>query len=406
VKQAGVAQTAVIVAADGEAQSEIKDGGSARPRVALVTFGVMDRYAVPQIVAHLIRRLHDRVDFVVISHSLPEDLKRVVEWRRIWVPRRLPFRARYAIFFLLAALRLGRVRVDLVHTFGSHPVVPNRVDLASIHFCHSAYYEVAPERSSRLLRELSTALERWSYGPARARVLAAPSQWTKRQLERHFRDTEVVVIPNGVDTDRFSPDSDARRKVRTAEGISDREVVALYVGRLWHGKGLDIAIEAMAALTSSGAKLRLWALGGGDPGEFVRLAERLGVRDTVRFFGRRDDAERFYQAADIFVSPSVTETFGLASYEAAASGLPLVATSVGGIEELLGDGKAGFVLERTPTAFAEAMSRLAADPGLRQRMGAAARERALRFTWEHAAASLMDVYSGLLHKPAALVNAQ
>ena len=208
-----------------------------------------------------------------------------------------------------------------------------------------------------MAKQLSAALERWSYRPSRARLLAAPSQRTKRDLEQHFRGAEVVVIPNGVDTDRFSPDSDARRQLRTAEGVSDSEVVALFVGRLWHGKGLDISIEAMAAMASSWANLRLWALGGGDPGEFVRLAERLGVRDRVSFFGRREDAERFFQAADIFVSPSLTETFGLTCYEAAACGLPLVATSVGGVEEILGDGQAGFVAERTATAFAEAIDR-------------------------------------------------
>jgi glycosyltransferase involved in cell wall biosynthesis len=375
--------------------------GAVRPRVALVTFGAVDRFAVPQIVAHLIRRAHEHVDFVVISHLLADDLRRVVQWQKVRVPLWLPFRVRYPIFFLLAALRLRRTRADLVHTFGSHPMVPNRVDLATVNFSHAAYHGVAREKKGRLAKALAVAIERWCYRPARVRMLAVPSHGAKRELEQTFPGVEIVVIPNGVDPERFTPDAAARRRLRAAESVDDGDMVALFVGRLWHGKGLEVGIEAVACAIAGGVgHLRLWVVGDGDESDHIRLAERLGVRDRVRFFGHRADVERFLQAADVFVFPSLTETFGLACFEAAACGVPLIATAVSGVEELLGDGQAGFIVERTPHAFAGALTRLA-DPGLRARMGAAARERALHFTWEQAAAVLLDTYRRLLETPVA-----
>jgi glycosyltransferase involved in cell wall biosynthesis len=376
--------------------SEPTDGG--RPTVAFVTYGAVDRFAVPQIAAHLLRGANKEVDFVVISHTLADDLRQDVRWERIPLPSWLPFRLRYPIFFVLAALRVRRVRADLVHAFGAHPIVPSRVDLATLQFSHAAYRSVAPGEGSHLMKAVAALVERWCYRPGRVRLLAAPSRGAKRELEQHYPGIDVVVIPNGVDVNRFAPDPEGRARLRAAEGVRSDEVIALFVGRFWHGKGLDIAIEAIAAARASGVGgLGLWVVGDGAAAEESRrLAERLGVGDHVRFYGRRPDVERFLQACDVFLFPSLTETFGLACFEAAAAGVPVVATAVNGVDELLEDGRAGFLVDRTPAAFAEAVTHLATDPALRERMGVAARERALHFTWEHATGSLLATYQRLL----------
>jgi len=371
--------------------------------VALVTYGAVDRFAVPQIAAHLLRGASADVQFVVISHTLAEDLRESVRWERIPLPMWLPFRLRYPIFFVRAALRVHRVPADLVHAFGAHPIVPNRVDLATLHFSHAAYRSVAPEEGSRLMKAVAGAVERWCYRPGRVRLLAAPSRGAKRELEQQYPGIDVVVISNGVDVDRFVPDPEARARLRAAEGVRSDEVIALFVGRFWHGKGLDIAIEAIALATASGTSgLRLWVVGDGATAEqSQRLAESLGIDDRVRFFGRRADVERFLQASDLFVFPSLTETFGLACFEAAAAGVPVVATAVNGVDELLEDGRAGFLVDRTPAAFAEAITSLATDPALRERMGSLARRRAHEYTWEHATGALLATYQRLLEWPVA-----
>ncbi len=293
-----------------------------------MTLGAADLYAIPQIVAHLLRRASEHVDFVVISQVLAEDLHDRVEWRRIPMFGSIPFRLRFPLFVFLASVALRRARVDLKHVFGAHPLVVERVDLATVQFSHVVHYEIAPDQDNRLLRSLVTSFERWCY--RRARALAAPSQATKRELERHFPGARVVVVPNGVDTDRFRPDGRARATLRSQEGVGADDVVAVFVGRAWYGKGIDIALRAVADARAGGAHVRIWVVGD-ESEEAAALAQDLGLGDAARFFGRRADVERFLQGSDVFLFPSLTETFGLACFEAAASGLPIIATRVGGI---------------------------------------------------------------------------
>jgi glycosyltransferase involved in cell wall biosynthesis len=201
------------------------------------------------------------------------------------------------------------------------------------------------------------------------------------------------VTPNGVDVDRYRPDERVRRLLRTEEGVASGDLVALFVGGDWDHKGLAVAIEGIAGTAERGDdSLRLWVVGRGDQDRFAALAKSLGIGDAVRFFGPRSDTERFYQAADLFVLPTLYETFSIATYEAAACGLPVVATPVSGIGDLVRD-DAGFLVDRTSDQVAEALHRLAADPSLRRRMGEAGRRRAQTFTWGRSVDSVLALYS-------------
>jgi D-inositol-3-phosphate glycosyltransferase len=112
----------------------------------------------------------------------------------------------------------------------------------------------------------------------------------------------------------------------------------------------------------------------------------------VRFFGQRLDVERFYQAADVFVLPSLYETFSLAAHEAAASGLPLVATRVSGVADLIGNGEAGLLVERDASDVARALASLAVDPERRSCLGRTGRARASEFTWSRSADGVATLY--------------
>ncbi len=96
----------------------------------------------------------------------------------------------------------------------------------------------------------------------------------------------------------------------------------------------------------------------------------------------RSDVRPVYAAADAFVLPSSYETFSLVAFEAAASGLPVIASDVNGVRELITSGESGYLVEPRAEEIAARLRELAADPGLRARLGAAARESALRFRWE------------------------
>src|SRR5262249_49958812 len=150
------------------------------------------------------------------------------------------------------------------------------------------------------------------------------------ELSRFYPGVEAVVTPNGVAGDRFGPDPTAYRRTRRTMGVASDECVALFVGGDWSRKGLGIAIGGLSNAPSAGAPVRLWVVGPGDRAPYEAMAARLGVAGRVRFFGQRSDTERFYRAADIFLLPTLYETFCLAAFEAAACAVPAVITAVHG----------------------------------------------------------------------------
>jgi glycosyltransferase involved in cell wall biosynthesis len=364
--------------------------------------------------AELIRRIHDRYDVVVFSSELGEDLRPLVEWRRVPVPRR-PVPLRFGLFYLLGAARLAATDVEVVHTLGA--IVPNAAQLASVHFCFAGFVNAAGRLApseAPLLRRLNTGVanlfgllaERWSYRSGRVEWLAPVSQGLARELADHYPGPAVRLTPNGVDRERFHPDEETRAQVRRGLGVAADDFLALFVGGDWHRKGLGIAIDAVAeAALSCEHRIRLVVVGRGEEAHFQRLAEERAIGELVAFAGPRADAERFYAAADAFVLPSIYETFSLAAFEAAASRLPIVATRVSGVEELVGDGAAGFLVERDARQIAAALAQLASSADLRQRLGEAAHERSSAYTWDRSVRTVEAIYGSLTDGHAPLTEA-
>jgi glycosyltransferase involved in cell wall biosynthesis len=376
-----------------------------RPRLAVLAHGIHDDGGMERAFAQLVRRVHDRYDVVVLSIDLAEPLRELVEWRRIRAPAR-PAALRFLVYYVVGWLRLATVRADLVQALGA--IVPNRVDLASVHFCNAGYVDAAggyAPRNAPLVRRLNTALaravgllaERWSFRPGRVSCLAPVSEGLARELRRHYPGIPIEVAPNGIDRARFRPDPSAGAGLRAELGLEESDLVVLFVGGDWHGKGLGLAIEAVAvASAGSPQRLRLLVVGRGDETYFRRLAERAGIGGDVVFAGSRRDTERFYAGADVFVLPSWYETFSLAAFEAASSGLPVVAPAVHGVEELVGDDAAGFVVDRTVPAIADALAALARSPELRRKLGEAALARSAQYTWERSLEATESIYRSLL----------
>jgi len=374
------------------------------PVVALVAHDVHDHGGMERACAELIRRGSDKVDFIVVAAELAPDLRPLVRrWVHVRIPAR-PFPLKYLLFGFLAGRALRQLDADLVHTVGA--IVPNRVDVASIHFYHTGFLaannNLAHPRTP-ILRRANTALsrilalvgERWSYRPSRLRAFAAVSQGVAAEVAYHCPSIPVIVTPNGVDVERFRPDPEARTALRGTEEVGDG-VVALFVGGDWDRKGLRIAIEAVSKVRASGHDLHLWVVGHGDEARFAALAEQFGIASFVRFFGPRPDTQRFYQAADLFVLPSAYETFSLVCFEAAVCGLPLVIPPIFGASDIVGSDEGGLLVERSVGSVVDALVKLATHPELRTRLGAEARQRASAYTWQRSVESVMDLYETLL----------
>jgi glycosyltransferase involved in cell wall biosynthesis len=202
----------------------------------------------------------------------------------------------------------------------------------------------------------------------------------------------VTVIPYGVDTDTFRP---------AHEREPGADVVIGSVGRLSIEKGLDDLLRAAATLIHRGTRLRVLLAGdGGERRKLEKLARELEIASLVEFRGEIAHAQvpQVLNELDVFVMPSRAEGFGVAALEAAATGLPVVATRVHGIPDVVLDGKTGvLVAPGSVSELAEAIRTLVNDSAVRGEMGHAGRMFVQdRYSWRDNCAQMDALYRRLL----------
>lgn len=191
----------------------------------------------------------------------------------------------------------------------------------------------------------------------------------------------VEVVYNGVDPTRFQADDDVQVDVRRALGVPQTALVIIQVARLDAIKDHPTALAAMRSLSSrlqTGTEdAQLWIVGDGPEGNDIRRQiEHDNLSGCVRLLGMREDVHRLLQAADIFLLSSVSEGIPVTVIEAMAARLPVVATRVGGVPEVVVDEETGVLVPpREPQAMSHALARLCASPALRRRLGAAGQQR-------------------------------
>lgn len=213
----------------------------------------------------------------------------------------------------------------------------------------------------------------------------AVSAWAARELERliGLGAGSVRAIPNGVKTTTVEP---------TLRPGSDPVLAAS--GRFGREKGFDVLLKSLALIPETSLIL----IGDGpERAELELLARDLGLAERVRFTGWVDEPRELVAGADLFVTPSRAEAFGLATLEAMEAGLPVVATNVGGIPELIGDGDSGVLVDpERPAVLARAIVELLRDEPRRRELGRRARLRARQhFSAATTARSFADLYAGL-----------
>lgn len=225
----------------------------------------------------------------------------------------------------------------------------------------------------------------------RAQRYVAVSHRVVGELERfHGIPRErITVIPNGTDIRRFSPNGPSAG-LRQQFGIQVEDKLLLFVGHEFDRKGLA---HLIGALRQPGLETaHVVAVGAGDESRYGALAASMGVRERIHFAGPRQDLPEIYRDADAFVFPTSYETFSLVCMEAMASGVPVFATRVGGIEDYLVDGVNGFGIERDPAAIASTVGGTLSDKPLMGRLRNGARATALQFGWE----TVAGLYRNLL----------
>lgn len=232
------------------------------------------------------------------------------------------------------------------------------------------------------------------------------TQVSRAGLARYVRIGAVPAgkirwVPNGVDTERFRPDAAARARLRSELGLGN-EFVWLAVGRFEEAKDYPNMLQAFARVREARPESRLLIAGQGSIKPHAeRLAAELGLRESVQFLGARADIPELMNAADAYVLSSAWEGMPMVLLEAAAVGLPVVATDVGGNAEVVRDGETGFLVPpRDPAALAAAMIRLmSVSVETLARMGEAARSHVkAHYALERVVDKWEALYRELLHR--------
>lgn len=213
------------------------------------------------------------------------------------------------------------------------------------------------------------------------RFVSISSAITEEYQAAGVDDEQLVVIPNGIEMERFRPPADADvQRLRSALNVPDKWLVA-YTGKLNKGKGLRVLLKAWASLMSRTEDLHLVLVGSGS-GQYLSCEDELrdfvkthGLEEHVTFTGYVENVEDYLKASNCFTLPSRSEGLPLSLIEAMACGLPCVSTRVGGIPDIVTSGDDGLLVPAgDDIALGQAIWKLYANEEKASRMGTRARE--------------------------------
>ncbi|MBN1626937.1 MAG: glycosyltransferase family 4 protein [Deltaproteobacteria bacterium] len=192
-----------------------------------------------------------------------------------------------------------------------------------------------------------------------------------------IRPDRVIRIYSGVDTEKFSPSLDARKRIRAELNITDDTILIGAVGSLVWQKGFEFIIKCMPIFTEANPDVKVLIAGEGPFREHIIMHSHMnGMEDRLILTGFREDMEDILSAVDILVIPSLMDEFPMIALEGMSMAKPIVGTRVEGIKELITDSETGLlVLSWNADALGKAISRLIKDRGLAERLGKNARER-------------------------------
>jgi glycosyltransferase involved in cell wall biosynthesis len=294
---------------------------------------------------------------------------------------------------------LRRSRPHIVHTFLLTASLYGRLAamLARVPII------IGTEQNIYHAKRLRHALAEWLLMAATARVVASAASVREHYIRSvHVNPAKVDVIYNAVDWDHLQTTM-GRDEMRNSLAIPAGTPVCAMIGRLTPQKGHVYAFEALAR-TPALARAHLIVAGDGELAQTLRnRAAALGIAGRVHFLGMRRDVGNVLSAAGVFVLPSLWEGLPLALVLAMGAGVPVVSTAVGGIPELVEDGRTGLLVRPADSLeLGRALSQLLADPELCCRLAAAARTAVRpRFGIDACVASVTTLYDRLLEGRAA-----
>jgi len=348
--------------------------------------------ATYNIARHIAMRGHEVHVVTSLDNGLPKEsiyggcYVHRIGWRKVRF-------LRFALFWVKALIILRKINPDMVH---AQNIIMGGIGFLSRKFLRKPYI-VWGQGSDVYLpwlfkKEVSKTVLK------NANAVIALTEDMKREIKK-ICDRNIFVIPNGIDLKKF--ENLSRKEARSKLQIEEDEKIIIFVGTLRSVKGVKHLIQAMVAIGREDTRAKLMLVGNGKerPG-LEELVKELVLERQVSFIGRapNEDVPEYMVASDVFVLPSLSESFGIVNLEAMASGLPIVASKVGGLPEIVRDGKNGFLVEpKNPEQIAEKVLLLLGNDELRRSISEINKEKAKDYSWERVADRLEKVYSEVLN---------
>jgi glycosyltransferase involved in cell wall biosynthesis len=370
-----------------------------RLRVAYAMINCNRRDGTARAVNEVAERMSQRHEIHLFARRAEDiDLSRL-KWHFVPGIRR-PAILDFLTYHGLVRFQLRPQDFDIIHSIGNNAATANVITIQNIQPAKRLYLDSQAKStnistvrkfSRQLYLNTTTKIEGRMYNQREGKkpVLFLPvSRGVEQDLRRYYDigNASVRVVPNAAETDKFKPlENSVRQRWRNENGVSGSDIVLVFVGGEWPRKGLEFAIRALVCLPDE--RVKLLVLGkDSEQKRFSQLAQQCGVSSRVRFFGFRNDVATALASSDIFVFPSWYEAFSLATIEAAACALPIVATRINGAEDFITPGETGFFIEHDPEQIAATLMPLVANEAERRRMGENARKLVERcYTWDRVA---------------------
>jgi len=376
--------------------------------VAYLTAGLAKRGYETTLVAGSLARGEDSMAFV--ADELGIEVERIEELQREISP------LRDAVAIVRLARLIRRVRPHILHTHTAKAGAVGRLAalLAGdarppivVHTFHGhvlrGYFDPLRTAGFRLL-------ERWLATKSTALVAVSPQVRDDLVSLGVAPRERFVVVRVGIELEqRVAAERDGRGESRRVLGIGPDRFAVGWIGRMTGVKRTDDVLRAFRRLRDRGVDACLCMIGDGpDRPAVERRAHELGLMRDTFFLGYQEEVAPFYAAFDAMILPSINEGTPVSAIEALAAGRPVVATRVGGVPDVIREGEDGFLVEPGDVdALAERLARLAADPELRERLGAAGRARVIpRYSVERLVDDIDLLYRSLLASAGAGVWSQ
>jgi len=300
----------------------------------------------------------------------------------VYILTSLPF-----LFFKSFSL-IKKEKIGLLHCQG---FLGSFVGYLLSKFCHIPYITTVQRQENR----------KWHWFKIKAyknaKFCIAASWFIKKEYFEKIGVKNIEVIPNGIDLKRF--ENLNRQENRSKLGLNSESVI-MTVGRLEKVKGINYLIKAMTMGELPKINCRLLIIGeGSERKNLESLVEKLELKDRVKFLGQisNEKIPEHLAAADCFVFPSLSEGFGIAVLEARAAGLPIVATTRGGVVDIVQGGVHGLTINpENPQSISDCIFRIFSEEGLAQELAQKARADLEKYDWQNITNRVYGIYQQII----------